>query len=272
MRWKDTAEGQKYNRERRRWRYTGSVKYAFTRFMPAMSAHGTLVDELKNRGLELSPAEMVAIETEALVKTLKAFKFGLSGILSRRYEKRASYFEKFIRVSNPKGSRALKTYKKGNRGTVYKRIVFGEVKVRGPRRISLANWNPMPGRHGLTFKILRSKARDEIPKSFLVHGFFGMRQKEDGGYERVNGIGSKWSYGVYARNGKFYRDEHGWKRERIEPKSSTSGLEVLGERGSEAGSAQELFAEASEFLSHATLLGLDRMLRRRSMKRGGPKR
>lgn len=264
MRWKDTAQGRAHSKERRKWASTGNRKTTTTLFMPAISAHGSLLKALEQRNIQLSPAEMAGIETEALVRTLRAFRSGLVGILAGRYAKKASHFEKFISVRNPKGSRALHTYKTKGRGTVYKRIVWGEVKVRGPRRTHLAEWNPRPGRHGLTFRILRSGGEREIAGSFLVHGFWGMKRSEGGGYERVKGAGDKWFYGTYVRTGRFYVNKRGWLREGIAPLTTTSGLEVLGDRGAERQAVQRLTADVSTFLEHATLNGLDRMLMRRA--------
>ena len=115
-----------------------------TLFMPAIEAHGVLTKELEARKLELDPAEVAAVEVAALVNTLKAYRAGIVQILARRYVKDRSYWQPFVTVKYPKGRRALYTTKKY--GTAYKNIVGGRVRVKGPKKVNIVEWNPVRGK------------------------------------------------------------------------------------------------------------------------------
>ncbi len=217
-----------------------------TLFMPAIVAHGVLTEELKARKLELDPAEVAAVEVAALVNTLKAYRAGIVQILARRYVKDRSYWQPFVTVKYPKGRRALHTTKKY--GTAYKNIVGGRVRVKGPKKVNIVEWNPVRGKKGLKFRVLRQGPEKEIRTSFLGSGF--------GGKELA-----------YRRTGKFYTNEKGWLREYITTVSTTAGLEILQETRHRLPELDMLREDVGLYMQRAVIGQLDLMLSRKKRRR-----
>ena len=135
---------------------------------PGLEVHSLLIKEIEARKLQLDPREVAGIEISALVRTLKAYKSGLLDILTRRYAKRRSYFDRFVHIKNPSGAKALYVYK--TKGLQYDNIAFGRIRVKGPKKVSLAEWNPHKEENGLGFEIIRGQ-KHVLKKGFIVHGF-----------------------------------------------------------------------------------------------------
>lgn len=213
-----------------------------TLFMPSIEAHGVLAKELEARKLQLDPAEVAAIETAALVNTLKAYRAGIVQILRRRYVRGDSWWRPFVTVKYPRGRTALHTTKKY--GTAYKNIVGGWVRVKGPKKVNIKEWELSYGKKGLGVQVLRYGGFKEVRTSFLGHGHGG----------RVL---------AYRRTGEFYTDNNGWIREHITPVSTTAGLEILQENRRRLPELDTLREDVGLYMQRSVIGQLDLMLRRR---------
>ncbi len=217
-----------------------------TLFMPAIEAHGVLTKELEARNLELDPAEVAAVEIAALVNTLKVYRAGIVQILRQRYVRGDSYWKQFVTVKYPRGRSALHTTKKY--GTAYKNIAGGRVRVKGPRKVNIKEWELTYGRKGLGVQVLRNGGVKEIRTSFLGHGHGG----------RVL---------AYRRTGKFYVNEKGWLREHITPVSTTAGLEILQEVRHRLPALDTLREDVGLYMQRAVIGQLDLMLSRKKRRK-----
>lgn len=214
--------------------------------MSGIVAHDDLMKELKARNLHLDPGEIAAIEVAALVNTLKVYRAGIVHLLRNRYVRGDRYFSQYVSVKNPRGSKALHKTKK--HGTVYKNIVGGRVRVQGPKKVNIKEWELSYAPKGLAVTVLRGKPEQEIRASFLGHGHGG----------RIM---------AFRRTGKFYLTDKGWIREHITPVRTTSGLEILQQHAKKLESLSLLQEDVGLYMRRSVLGQLDRMLAAKARKR-----